>query len=403
MSARRPGELDAAALLSDTVRAMRRSGIREMMDLADLSTDGLHLEIGEPDFPTPPHVIEAAVRAMQDGQVKYTLSRGIGPLREAIAAKLRDHNSIPASTEEVVVTTGGTTAVLEALLVLLRAGDGVLIPDPGWPSFDMIVTLLRGRVLRYALRAEADYTPDLEEVDRLARDARVLVINTPSNPTGAVFARETLEGLVRIAERHGLVIVSDEVYEDIVFDGTHSSVASLEGEAPVVSVFSFSKGYAMTGWRIGYLAAPTVIAEAVVKAQEAVVACPSSLAQHAALAALSGPQDCIDEMREEYRARRDLAVERLEAEGLLLTRPRGTFYIMADIARSGLDSYEFARRLLVERAVAVAPGGTFGDEANGAVRLSLASPLETIVEGIRRIGDAVREHDPDPAARTSRS
>jgi aspartate aminotransferase len=403
MSARRPGELDAAALLSDTVRAMRRSGIREMMDLADLSTDGLHLEIGEPDFPTPPHVIDAAARAMQDGHVKYTLSRGIGPLREAIAAKLRDHNSIPASTEEVVVTTGGTTAVLEALLVLLRAGDGVLIPDPGWPSFDMIVTLLRGRVLRYALRAEADYTPDLEEVDRLARDARVLVINTPSNPTGAVFARETLEGLVRIAERHGLVIVSDEVYEDIVFDGTHSSVASLEGEAPVVSVFSFSKGYAMTGWRIGYLAAPTVIAEAVVKAQEAVVACPSSLAQHAALAALSGPQDCIDEMREEYRARRDLAVERLEAEGLLLTRPRGTFYIMADIARSGLDSYEFARRLLVERAVAVAPGGTFGDEANGAVRLSLASPLETIVEGIRRIGDAVREHDPDPAARTSRS
>ena len=403
MSARRRGEVDAAALLSDTVRAMRRSGIREMMDLADLSADGLHLEIGEPDFPTPPHVIDAAVRAMQDGHVKYTLSRGIGPLREAIAAKLRDHNSIPASTEEVVVTTGGTTAVLEALLVLLRAGDGVLIPDPGWPSFDMIVTLLRGRVLRYGLRAEADYTPDLDEVDRLARDARVLVINTPSNPTGAVFARDTLEGLVRIAERHGLVVVSDEVYEDIVFDGTHSSVASLGGEAPVVSVFSFSKGYAMTGWRIGYLAAPTAIAEAVVKAQEAVVACPSSLAQHAALAALAGPRDCIDEMREEYRARRDVAVQRLDAEGLLLTRPRGTFYIMADIARSALESYEFARRLLVERAVAVAPGGTFGDEANGAVRLSLASPPETIVEGIRRIGEAVREQEPDQATRVSRS
>jgi aspartate/methionine/tyrosine aminotransferase len=157
----------------------------------------------------------------------------------------------------------------------------------------------------------------------------------------------------------------------------------------------------MTGWRIGYLAAPTAIAEAVVKAQEAVVACPSSLAQHAALAALSGPRDGIDEMREEYRARRDLAVRRLEAEGLLLTKPRGTFYIMADIARSGLDSYEFARRLLVERGVAVAPGATFGDQATAAVRLSLASPPETISEGIRRIGEAVRQQERDRAAKTA--
>ena len=205
MSARQAREPDATALLSDNVLALRRSGIREMMDLADVADDGLHLEIGEPDFPTPPHVIEAAAQAMQDGQVKYTLSRGTGPLREAIASKLRAHNSIPASTDDVVVTTGGTTAVLETLLVLLRIGDGVLIPDPGWPSFDMIVTLLRGRVLRYGLRAEADYTPDLEEVERLAPQARVLVINTPSNPTGAVLGRETLEGLIRIAERHGLV------------------------------------------------------------------------------------------------------------------------------------------------------------------------------------------------------
>ena len=392
---------EAAALLSDTVRAMRRSGIREMMDLADVADDVLHLEIGEPDFPTPPHVIRAAAQAMQDGQVKYTLSRGTGQLREAIVSKLHAYNSIAASTDNVVVTTGGTTAVFEALLVLLRVGDGVLIPDPGWPSFDMIVTLLRGRVLRYGLRAEADYMPDLEEVERLARHARVLVINTPSNPTGAVFSRDTLEGLVGIAERHGLVVVSDEVYEDIVFDGANVSLASLGGDAPVVSVFSFSKGYAMTGWRIGYLAAPAVIAEAVVKAQEAVVACPSSLAQHAALAALSGPRDCIDEMREEYRARRDLAVRRLETEGLLLARPRGTFYVMADIARSGLDSYEFARRLLVERGVAVAPGATFGDEARAAVRLSLASPPETIAEGIRRIGEAVRQHDRDRTTRTA--
>jgi len=391
---------DVAAVLSDTIGAMRRSGIREMMDLADARADVLHLEIGEPDFPTPPHVIEAAAASMRAGQVKYTLSRGLGPLREAIVGKLREQNSIAASLDQVVVTTGGTTAVLEAMLVLLRPGDGVLFPDPGWPAFEMVVTLLRGRPLRYRLRPDADYEPDLEQLERLARDARVLVVNTPSNPTGAVLGVETTKRLLEIAERHRLVVISDEVYEDIVFDGRHTSLASLGAEVPVISVFSFSKGYAMTGWRIGYLAAPAPVAEAIVKAQEAVVACPAFVAQHAALAALSGPQGCIDEMREEYRARRDLAVDILRAEGLLLTRPRGTFYVMADISRSGIDSYAFARRLLVERGVAVAPGGAFGDEAADAVRLSLASPEAVIVDGIRRIGAAIREWEPEVPAVT---
>ena len=386
---------DVASVLSDTIGAMRRSGIREMMDLADARADVLHLEIGEPDFPTPPHVIEAAAASMRAGQVKYTLSRGLGPLREAIVGKLREQNSIAASLDEVVVTTGGTTAVLEAMLVLLRPGDGVLFPNPGWPSVEMAVTLLRGRPLGYRLRPDADYEPDLAQLEQLARDARVLVVNTPSNPTGAVLGVETTKRLLEIAERHRLVVISDEVYEDIVFDGRHTSLASLGAEVPVISVFSFSKGYAMTGWRIGYLAAPASIAEAIVKAQEAVVACPAFVAQHAALAALSGPQSCIDEMREEYRGRRDLAVDLLRAEGLLLTRPRGTFYIMADISRSGIDSYAFARRLLVERGVAVAPGAAFGDEAADAVRLSLASPEAVIVEGIRRIGAAVREWEPE--------
>jgi aspartate/methionine/tyrosine aminotransferase len=381
----------SAAVLADTIGALRRSGIRAMMDLADGRDDVLHLEIGEPDFPTPPHVVEAAAASMRAGQVKYTLSRGLGPLREAIAGKLRERNAIDASPDEVVVTTGATTAVLEAMLVLLRPGDGVLFPSPGWPSVEMVVTLLRGRPLPYRLRPDADYEPDLEQLERLAPDARILVVNTPSNPTGAVLGIETTKRLLELAERHGLAVVSDEVYEDIVFDGRHTSLASLGADVPVISVFSFSKGYAMTGWRIGYLAAPAAISEAIVKAQEAVVACPAFVAQHAALAALSGPQDWVHTMRETYRARRDLAVRGLRAEGLLLTRPRGTFYIMADVSGSGVDSPEFARRLLVERGVCVAPGEAFGDEGAGAVRLSLASSEAVIVEGIRRLGAAVRE------------
>jgi aspartate aminotransferase/aminotransferase len=255
----------------------------------------------------------------------------------------------------------------------------------------MVVTLLRGRPLPYRLRPDADYEPDLEQLERLAPDARILVVNTPSNPTGAVLGIETTKRLLELAERYGLAVISDEVYEDIVFDGRHTSLASLGADVPVISVFSFSKGYAMTGWRIGYLAAPAAISEAIVKAQEAVVACPAFVAQHAALAALSGPQDWVHTMRETYRARRDLAVRGLRAEGLLLTRPRGTFYIMADVSGSGVDSPEFARRLLVERGVCVAPGEAFGDEGAGAVRLSLASSEAVIVEGIRRLGAAVRE------------
>jgi aspartate/methionine/tyrosine aminotransferase len=370
---------------------MRRSGIREVMDLASRNEDVLHLEIGEPDFPTPPHVVEAAALAMRDGQVKYTLSRGLPTLRAVIASKLTDQNSITVTEDEVVVTTGGTTAVLESMLVLLQPGDGVLVPDPGWPSFRMATLLAGGRPLPYRLLPEAEYLPDLGHVEKLAGEARVLVLNTPSNPTGAVIGAPHIAAMLEIAERHDLVVISDEVYEDIVFEGEHVSAASLGASAPVISIFSFSKGYAMTGWRIGYLTGPSWFVEALVGVQEAVVACPSSVAQHAAHAALCGPQDCLSLMRDEYRRRRDIALELLAEESLKLTEPHGTFYVMADVGAANSESYEFAHRLLVERAVAVAPGGTFGDEAHDAVRLSLASPLQTIEDGIRRIGAAVQE------------
>ena len=361
------------------------------MDLASRNQDVLHLEIGEPDFPTPPHVVEAAVVAMRNGHVKYTLSRGMQMLRAVIATKLKDQNSISATEDEVVVTTGGTTAVFESMLVLLQPGDGVLVPDPGWPSFRMAALLAGGRPLPYRLLPEAEYLPDLGHVERLAADARVLVLNTPSNPTGAVIGAPHIAAMLEIAERHELVVISDEVYEDIVFEGEHVSAASLGASAPVISIFSFSKGYAMTGWRIGYLTGPSWFVEAIVGVQEAVVACPSSVAQHAARAALLGPQDCLSLMRDDYRRRRDVALELLADESLKLTQPHGTFYVMADISAANSESYEFAHRLLVERAVAVAPGGTFGDQSRDAVRLSLASPLQTIEDGIRRIGAAVQE------------
>ncbi len=389
-------------VLSDAVAQMGRSGIREIMDLAAGEPDVLHLEIGEPDFPTPTHIVAGAAEKMRAGQIKYTLSRGLPSLRDALAEKLRARNGIDASPESVVVTSGGTTALFEALLVLMRPGDGVLLPDPGWPAFEMIVTLLRGTPLRYRLLRETGYEPDLDQVEALAGRARILIVNTPSNPTGAVFEPGTLEQLLRIAERERLTVISDEVYEDIVFEGTHRSLASEGSEAPVVTVCSFSKGYAMTGWRVGYLSAPETVSTAVAKAQEAVIACPPALAQHAAEVALRGPQSCVAEMRDSYRERRDVAVELMRSHDLLAAVPKGTFYSLADVGRVHMDTYELAKRLL-ERKVAVAPGETFGPEGRGLIRLSLASSPEVIAEGIRRIGAALEEWDRDQSAVTTTS
>jgi aspartate/methionine/tyrosine aminotransferase len=297
---------------------------------------------------------------------------------------------LDASPERVVVTAGGTAAVYAALASLAAAGDGVLIPDPGWPGADLAVGLLGLRPLRYRLLPGDGYRPDLDQLDALADRARVLFLNTPSNPTGTVHSRETLERMLEIAERHGLVVVADEVYEDIVFDTDHVSIGSLGHEDRVVTVFSFSKGYAMTGWRVGYAVAPPEVVEAMVQVAETIVACPSSTGQVAAVAALQGGREPVLAMLDEYRRRRDTAVAALREHGLLIAVPRGTFYAMVDVSRLGSDSFAIAARLLQEQRVATAPGETFGPSGTGTVRLSLASPPDVVAEAIDRIARVTR-------------
>ncbi len=381
--------MTARVTLSRVLDGIRRSGIREMMDLASTLDGVIHLELGEPDFPTPAHIVEAVQRALEPGAVKYTLSRGEPGLRELLADKLRRTNGFTVGADDVVVTTGGTGAISAAMVALAGAGDGVLLPAIGWPAYEMIASLVGARILHYRLLPESGYEPDLDHLATLARGARVLVVNSPSNPTGAVFSRATAEGIVELARRHDLTVISDEVYERLVFDGEHVSLGALDADGRVVSVYSFSKTYAMTGWRIGYLTAASPVVEAVVKVQEALVACPSWAGQRAAEAALTGPQAAVAEMRDEYRRRRDLAVRLLERHDLAVARPRGTFYALARIGAAGSDTYGFARRLLYEERVAVAPGETFGPAGGGLVRLSLASSLEAISEGIERLARAV--------------
>jgi len=368
-----------------TDAALRRFGIGEVMDLAASLEGVVHLELGEPDFPTPRHVVEAVQQALEGGQVKYTLSRGEPELRELLAARLAAVDGISRGTDGVVVTPGGTAGVFAVLSALVRPGDAVLLPDPGWPAFEMIARLVSAEIRRYRLTADRNFEPDPDELDRLARGARVLVLNTPSNPTGAVFSPAAVESALQVALRHDLEVVSDEVYEQIVLDGSHTSATALDPDDRVTGVYSFSKDYAMTGWRVGYLSARREVVDAVVRVQEAVAACPSWPGQRAAVAALIGPQDVIGDMVDEYRRRRDLAVELLDRAGLLAARPRGAFYVLARVGGVETDTYAFARRLLEQERIAVAPGETFGPGGAGLVRLSLASPPDAIAAGVEAL------------------
>ena len=357
------------------------------MDLAATLDGVIHLELGEPNFPTPPYVIEAIMPWLARGAVKYTLSRGMPSLRDALAAKVAVRNGIAASTEEIVVTPGATTAVIAAVLACVRAGEGVLIPAIGWPTFAMAVQLAGARAVRYPLLPSEGYEPDLEALEALAPQASAMIVNSPSNPTGAVYRRAAIEAMVELAQRHDLVMISDEVYEDLIFEGEHVSPATLDASR-VITTFSFSKGYAMTGWRVGYAVGPRALVEAMVRIEEALVACPSDIAQHAALAALEGPQDVVAEMRESYRGRRELVGGPLRRAGMLACEPRGTFYALLDTSMIGQDSYQVARELLITGRVAVAPGETFGPEGRGLVRISLASSTDDLARGVERIVQA---------------
>jgi aspartate aminotransferase len=375
------------APVNPAIAGMARSGIREVMDAAWGRPGVIRLEVGEPDFPTPPHIVEAAHVAMLEGHTGYQPSAGLGPLREALATKVRERNGYAVAPQQTVVTQGGVEAIYASLLTLTRPGDEVLLPDPAWPNFLLMARMLNLTAVTYPLEAEAGFLPTIETLEPLVSDrTSVIVVNSPSNPLGAVIDRARMTELVEFTERHGLWMVSDECYDEIDFDGTFVSPASISAER-VVSVYSFSKTYAMTGWRIGYAVAPPDVAPSLAKGQEPLISCVNAPTQYAALAAVTGPQYVVTEMRQAYRERRGAALAILKGTQLRAFTPQGAFYLWVDVSSMGMPSRPLAMRLLEERNVAVAPGSAFGERGEGFLRVSLASSIESITEGLRRLLD----------------
>ncbi len=367
------------------------SGIREIANAAIETPGAIRLDVGQPDFRTPAHIAEAGKAAIDQGFTFYTQTQGLTSLRERLVDKLWRVNGIRTTPDGVAIGPGGVGAIAAALAALVSPGDEVLAPDPGWPNYRLMLTWLAAGGVYYPCPAASGYLPDLDALERLVTlRTRVLIVNSPNNPTGAVYPRHLLEALADFGRRHGLWIVSDECYDQIVFEGRAESMAPLCDDGRVISAYTFSKSYAMTGWRLGYVTGLPLVIDSATKVLESNSSCVSTISQKAAEAALDGPQDCIAEMVTAYRRRRDLAVDLLREAGLLTSVPEGAFYVIADVGPAGMASRDFAFALLRDRQVSVAPGTAFGDVAARGVRISLASSDSDLREGIGRLAEYVR-------------
>ena len=374
---------------SKRVQSIEPSPIRKIIDLSESRSDIIGLHAGEPDFTTPSHIVEAGVRSLRDGYTHYTHGAGILQLREAIARKLHGENGIEANPKtEITVTAGGFAAIFAITQATLDPVDEVLILQPSWPSYSGFVRLAGGVPVPVSLQGP-DFEPSRKMLEHHTTEkTKMIVINSPNNPTGSVYSRDCLSSLAEFAQDHDVLVVSDEVYEKIVFDGNeHFSLASRpEFRDSVVTVNSFSKTYAMTGWRVGYVIANESITTSIRKIHGYMVSCAPSDAQRAALGALLGPQDCVNEMVGEYAARRDRIVKGLdEVEGFRCVAPKGTFYAFPDVSRLNIPSAEIANKLLEEAKVASIPGSAFGAAGEGYLRFSFATSQQNIEEGISRV------------------
>jgi aspartate/methionine/tyrosine aminotransferase len=351
----------------------------------------IHLEIGEPDFDTPSHIVEAGCRALRDGHTHYTPTAGIPELREAIAADVALSRGIEVDPAQVVVTPGGKPIMFFTILALVEEGDEVLVPNPSFPIYESMVNFVGGRPIFVPLRQENEFRFDLDELRAgLSERTKMVILNSPANPTGGVLTPEDIEGLADILrERPDVFVLSDEIYSRMLYDSPFASIASEPDLGPderSIILDGFSKTYAMTGWRLGYGVMPEPLAEQITKLQVNSNSCTNAATQHAGLEALAGPQDGVDAMLAEFRARRDLIVAGLnELPGVDCIIPKGAFYAFPRIADTGYAADALADLLLEEAGVACLAGTAFGKYGEGHLRLSYANSRHNIARALKHM------------------
>lgn len=349
----------------------------------------IHFEIGRPDFDTPEYIKQACVESLEKGDVFYTSNFGDLELRQEIAGYLNEKRHISYSAEEVLVTVGLSEAVFDVLCTLLNPEDEILIPDPVWINYLNVPQLFGAKPVRYSLLEEKNYQPDIEEIKaKISNRTKAIVLITPNNPTGSILSKDTLEAIADIAVKKNLLVLSDEIYERLLYDNEqHISIASLPGmKERTITLNGFSKAYSMTGWRIGYVAAPKELILQLNKIHQHNTTCAPSFVQKAAIMALRDEKNEVSDMVKEYKNRRDYAVSAINSiEGISCKNPKGAFYIFINVKSLGKSSAQVADYLLEHEKIALVPGDVFGENGEGYLRMSFANSYENIVEGCRRL------------------
>ena len=362
--------------------------LRRAQELEAAGREVIHLEIGQPDFPTPAHIRAAAARALDEGHTGYGPSQGLPELRDAIAEKAGELRGLSFSPEEVVVAPGAKALLFYAINALAGPGDEVIYPDPGFPAYQSVIAHSGATPVPLPLREETGFRFDADEFRGLVSDrTRLVILNSPQNPTGGVLEREDLRAVAAAAVEHDFRILSDEIYLHFCYDSPFETIASVEEASErVIIIDGFSKTYSMTGWRLGYALLPPSLVKTFDLYNVNIASCACTFSQHAAVEALRGPQDSVTSMVAEFRERRDYLVEGLNSiRGISCDTPGGAFYAFANITKTGISSAELASRLLAEAGVAVLSGASFGPCGEGYIRLSYATSMEKLRSGIERM------------------
>ena len=380
-------------ILSEKVKTIKPSGIRKFFDLAAEMQGVISLGVGEPDFKTPWNVREAGIKSLQDGKTRYTANAGLIQLRQEICNYLDRRFSIKYNpNNEVLVTVGGSEAIDICIRALVNPDDEVLIPEPCFVAYSPIATLTGGKAVPIETKAEDNFrlTPEALKA-AITEKTKLLIFPFPNNPTGAVMHREHLEAIAEVLKGTDIIVLSDEIYAELTYSGEHVSIASIDGMAErTIVVNGFSKSYSMTGWRLGYAAGPEPIIKQMTKIHQFAIMSSPTTSQYAAIEALRNCDNAIKKMRDEYNMRRRLMIDSLNNMGLTCFEPEGAFYVFPSIKSTGLSSEEFCERLLMEKKVAVVPGGAFGESGEGFVRISYSYSINHLIEALGKIEEFIK-------------